>query len=55
MKKSLKSTASEQFTLSQKKARTFIKEKDKAEQERADKTARLKALRLAKATSDRKK
>lgn len=53
MKKSIKSKAEEQFTLSQKKAKQFIAEKDKSAQARADKTARLRELRLAKESAEK--
>ena len=52
MKKPTISRAEEQFTATQKKNERSLKAKDKAEQERADKKARLKALRLAKEASD---
>ena len=52
MKKPIISRAEEQFTATQKKDERALKAKDKAEQERADKRARLKALRLAKEASD---
>lgn len=54
MSKTVKSRAEEQFAASQKKAKEALKEKDKAGREWSEKTARLKALRLAKATSDAK-
>lgn len=47
MNKSLKSKAERQFVDSQKKAEETLVEKDRAAKERADKRARLKALRLA--------
>jgi hypothetical protein len=52
MLKSVKSKAEEQFAASQKKAKETLQEKDKAGQERSEKTARLKALRLAKKASE---
>ena len=54
MKKPSISRAEEQFTATQKKDEQALKAKDKAAQERADKRARLKALRLAKEASDAK-
>ena len=53
MPKSSKETAEALFTASQKKSRQFLTEKDKAGQERAEKRARLKALRLAKNASEK--
>ena len=53
MRKSVKSRAEEQFTASKEKADQTLKNKDKAWQEIGEKTARLKALRLAKEASDR--
>ncbi len=47
MSKSVKSRAEEQFAKIKKQDKKLIKEKEKFEQERAEKTARLKALRLA--------
>jgi hypothetical protein len=52
LKKPSISRAEEQFTATQKKDEQALKAKDKAAQERADKRARLKALRLAKEASD---
>ena len=52
MSKTVKSRAEEQFAASQKKAKESLQEKDKAGKERAEKTARLKALRLAKEAAD---
>jgi hypothetical protein len=52
MSKTVKSRAEEQFAASQKKAKETLKEKDQAARARSEKTARLKALRLAKKTSD---
>ena len=51
MLKSVRSRAEEQFAASQKKLKPVRKEKDKAGQDRAEKVARLRALRLAKETS----
>lgn len=53
MLKSVKSRAEEQFAASQKKLKLVQKEKDKAGQERAEKVARLRSLRLAKEASDK--
>ena len=50
--KSLKSRAEEQFATIQKKDKRALEEWEKAQQEIAEKTARLKALRLAKEASD---
>ncbi|MGY9001209.1 MAG: hypothetical protein ACKVIK_14935 [Rhodospirillales bacterium] len=52
MSNSAKSRAEEQFAASQKKAKQALQEKDKAGTERSEKTARLKALRLAKKASE---
>ncbi len=52
MLKSVRSRAEEQFAASQKKLKLVQKEKDEAGQERAEKVARLRALRLAKEASD---
>ena len=53
MLKSVRSRAEEQFAASQKKLKLVQKEKDEAGQDRAEKVARLRALRLAKETSDK--
>jgi len=53
MLKSVRSRAEEQFAASQKKVKLVQKEKDKAGQERVEKVARLRALRLAKEASDK--
>ena len=53
MRKSATSRAEQQFTASKKKTDQALKEKDRAWHELAQKTARLKALRLAKETSER--
>ncbi len=53
MRKSVKSRAEEQFTASKKKTDQTLKEKERAWQEIGEKTARLKALRLAKEAADR--
>ena len=54
MLKSVKSRAEQQFTATQKKDRQILKEKEKAQQERAEHTAKLRALRLAKEAADKK-
>ena len=46
MQKSAMSKAQQQFAANQKKEKQALNDKDKAEQERSDKRARLKALRL---------
>jgi hypothetical protein len=51
---SINSFAEKQFTASQKKLERFQIKREKAEQERAEKRARLEALRLAKETPDKK-
>lgn len=53
MLKSVRSRAEEQFAASQKELKLVQKEKDKAGQERAEKVAMLRALRLAKEASDK--
>lgn len=53
MPKSAKSKAEAHFTATQRKDQQFLKERDKAQQERAEHTARLRALRLAKEAADR--
>lgn len=53
MLRSVRSRAEEQFAASQKKVKLVQKEKDKAGQERVEKVARLRALRLAKEASDK--
>jgi hypothetical protein len=52
MQKSAKSKAEQMFSASQKKADQFLKQKEKAWQELTEKTARLKARRLAKEAAD---
>lgn len=52
MSKSVKSRAEEQFAAALKKDKEALEEKDKAGLERAKKTARLKALRLAKEAAE---
>ena len=54
MLKSVKSRAEEKFAATQKKDKQVLKEKEKAQQERAEHTARLRALRLAKEAADEK-
>ena len=53
MLKSAKLRAEEQFAATQKKGKLAQKEKDKAQQVIAEKTARLRALRLAKEEADK--
>ena len=53
MLKSVRSRAEEQFAASQKELKLVQKEKDKAGQQRVEKVARLRALRLAKEASDK--
>ena len=53
MLKSVKSRAEEQFTATQKKDKQALAEKEKAKIDSAEKTARLKALRLASADSEK--
>ncbi|MDH5750587.1 MAG: hypothetical protein OEY85_14855 [Rhodospirillales bacterium] len=53
MSKSVKSRAEEQFTATQKKDELALKEKEKAEQERAKHVSDLKELRLAKEAADK--
>ena len=52
MLKSVRSRAEEQFTATQKKDKQALKEKEKAWQEMSDRTANLRALRLAKEAAD---
>ena len=54
MQKSTKMTAEKQFTATRKKDEQFLSAKDKAVQERSDKRARLKALRLENEASNLK-
>ncbi len=54
MLKTVKSRAEEQFAATQKKDKQVLKEKEKAQQERANHMARLRALRLAKEAADKK-
>ena len=53
MSKSAKSRAEEQFAATQKKDRKALKEKESAQQARADHQAKLRGLRLAKEAADR--
>ena len=53
MRKAAKSRAESLFTATQKKDQEVQKEKEKALQERAEHTAKLKALRLAKEAADK--
>ena len=52
MQKSAKSKAEQMFSASQKKADQFLKQKEKAWRELTEKTARLKARRLAKEAAE---
>jgi len=52
MLKSVKSRAEEQFTATQKKDKQILKEREKAQQERAEHTSKLRSLRLAKEAAD---
>ncbi len=54
MSKSVKSRAEELFAATQKKDKVILKEKEKAEQDKADHVATLRALRLAKEAADKK-
>ena len=53
MLKSVKSKAEEKFAAIQKKDKQALKGKKKAQQERADHVASLRALRLAKEAADK--
>jgi hypothetical protein len=53
MSKSANLRAHEKFTATQKKTDLVLKEKDRAWQELGQKSARLKALRLAKEAADK--
>ena len=53
MRKSAKSRAEEQFAAIKKKDKQSLNENEKARQERAEHTARLRALRLAKEAADK--
>ena len=54
MLKSVKSSAEEKFAAIQKKDKQALKGKKKAQQERAEHVASLRALRLAKEAADKK-
>lgn len=54
MSKSVKSRAEELFAATQKKDKVILKEKEKAQQDKADHVANLRALRLAKEAADKK-
>jgi hypothetical protein len=54
MMNSVRLTAEEKFAAIQKKDKLALMKKEIAQQERADKMARLKALRLAKEAVDKK-
>jgi hypothetical protein len=54
MFKSVKLTAEEQFAATQKKSIRQQEEKEKSRQEDRDHVQKLRALRLAKATADKK-
>ena len=53
MQRSVKSKAEEQFAATLKKDRKALKAKEKAQKERADHVADLRAQRLAKEAADR--
>ncbi len=53
MLKTVKSRAEEQFAATQKKEKKALKEKDTAWQQGLERTARLRALRLAKEAADK--
>ncbi len=53
MRKSARLRAEELFTAPQKKTNPVLKEKERARQQIAEKTARLRALRLAKEAADK--
>ena len=53
MSKSVKSKAEEQFAAIQKKDKQPLKEKNKAQQKRAEHVASLRDLRLAKEAADK--
>ncbi len=54
MLKSVKSSAEEKFSATQKKGKKALNEKETARQERAEHVASLRALRLAKEAADKK-
>ncbi len=53
MLKSAKSRAEEKFAATQKQGKRVLKEKEKAQQDRAQHVASLRALRLAKEAADK--
>ena len=53
MAKSARSRAEQHFTASQKKDKQDLKEREKAWQDKLDRTATLRALRLAKEAADK--
>jgi len=53
MVKTAKSRAEEQFAATQKKDQQALREKEDAQQENADRVAKLRGLRIAKETADR--
>ena len=53
MSKNAKSRAEELFTATQKKDKLALKEKEKAQMERAEHVSRLRTLRLAKEAADK--
>lgn len=53
MRNSARSRAEELFTATQKKDKRVLKEKEKAERDIAERTAKLRALRLAKEAADK--
>lgn len=55
MSKTVNSWAKEKDAAAQKKAKQFVKDKDKAWQELTDRVAKQKALRLAKEAADKEK
>ena len=54
MAKSARTKAEQHFTASQKKDKKDLKEREKVWQDRLDRTATLRALRLAKEAEDKK-
>jgi hypothetical protein len=52
MKKSAGTKAEEQFSAAKKKSQKVLKDREKSRQTRAEQTARLRALRLAKEVTD---
>jgi hypothetical protein len=53
MAKTLKSRAEEKFSASQRKEQLALQEREKERQDFADRTAKLRALRLAKEAADK--